>query len=129
MQVLSYSKHADYPQKIFEAGDIAIPDENSENGVREERRLALAISDRRVSFTDIHAIVDSLLRCLNLNYSLHRISHNSFINGRVAGITVNGKRIGMIGEIHPIVLEKWDLKNPVVVAEINLTLIKDLLFK
>ena len=129
MQVLSYSKHADYPQKIFEAGDVAIPDENSENGVREERRLALAISDRRASFTDIHAIVDSLLRHLNLNYSLCRINHDSFIEGRIAEITVDGKHIGIIGEIHPAVLEKWDLKNPVVAMEINLTILKNMLLK
>ncbi len=127
--VLSNSKHADYPQKIFECGDVVVPDTGSPNGVREERRLAMALTDTKISFTDIHAVLDSLFKMLGVEYVLKKLSHNSFINGRSASIFVKNKYIGTIGEIRPLVLEKWNMGTPVVAAEINLGYIRRLLFK
>ncbi|MCD6563321.1 MAG: phenylalanine--tRNA ligase subunit beta [Thermoproteales archaeon] len=129
IRVLSNSKHADYPQKIFEAGDVAIPDLESPNGVREEKRLAIAMTDSKVSFTDIYAVLDSIMKKLNLKFILKRAVHRSFIKGRVAEILVNKSNVGIIGEIHPEVLEKWDLTTPVVAAELNLGLIKEIYLK
>jgi len=119
LQVLSHSSHADYPQRIFECGDVAIPDEGSELGVREERRVALAICDSRVALTDMHALLDSLMRSLGLRYALEEFRHPSLIEGRAAKITVGGVSIGFMGEVHPLVLESWRLEKPVVVAELS----------
>ena len=49
----------------------------------------------------------------------------AFIPGRGADIIVNGKAIGVFGEIHPEVLEKFDLSNPVAAFEIDLSSIFD----
>jgi phenylalanyl-tRNA synthetase beta chain len=46
--------------------------------------------------------------------------HSSFIEGRVGTVTVNGVSVGVIGEIHPLVLEAWKLENPVAAFEINM---------
>ena len=121
IQVLSRSKHAEYPQRIFECGDVALIDESEDNMVREERRLALAISDAKVTLTDIHAVVDALMRLLGLSYSLASEEHPSFISGRCASIIVEGVKVGIMGEIHPQVLVNWGLEKPVVAAEISLT--------
>ena len=32
---------------------------------------------------------------------------------------VNGSAVGVLGEIHPLVLESWKLENPVAAFEIN----------
>ncbi len=121
IQVLSRSKHADYPQRIFECGDVAIVDEHEENMVREERRIALAFSDSKVALTDIHAVVNEVFRLLNLNYELERSKHSSFIDGRFTTIKVLGQPVGFIGEVHPQVLTNWGLEKPVVVAEVNIS--------
>ncbi|MCS7103961.1 MAG: phenylalanine--tRNA ligase subunit beta [Thermofilaceae archaeon] len=119
LQVLANSKHADFPQKIFECGDVTMLDEREDNMVREERRIALTISDNRVTLNDIHAIIDSLLRLLGLQYTLRTSEHPSFIKGRFASIEVQGITLGYMGEVHPKVLVNWGLEKPVVAAEIS----------
>ncbi len=127
LQVLARSKHADYPQRIFECGDVVLVDESSENMTREERRLALAVSDTRASLTDILAVVSELMRLMGLSYSLRRGEHPSFIRGRYAVVEVGGVSIGFVGEVHPAVLANWGLEKPVVAAELSVTAIYGLL--
>ncbi len=123
LQVLSKSKHADYPQRIFECGDVAWVDEGEENCVREERRLAVAICDSKVTLTDIHAVVDSLVRLLGLRYKLVKGEHPTFIKGRYAVVEVEGVSAGFMGEVHPQVLVNWGLERPVVVAELSVSVL------
>ncbi len=129
MQVLSRSKHADYPQKIFEVGDVVLLDEKQENRVREERHLAYAIAGRNVTLTNGLATLKAFLNDYNFSYNLKPMVHGSFIPGRVAEIYISSRRIGLIGEIHPRVLENFELKVPVTAAEINLGLLRELYLK
>lgn len=127
LQVLSRSKHADYPQRIFECGDVVLMDPESENRTREERRLALAMCDTRVSLTDILAVVDALMGLLGLECALKRAEHPSFIRGRYAVVEVEGLQLGFVGEVHPRVLVNWGLDRPVAVAELSVSTLYDLL--
>lgn len=119
LQVLANSKHADFPQKIFECGDVTMLDEREDNKVKEERRLALAISDNKVTLNDVHATVDSLLRLIGIRYTLRTGEHPSFIRGRFAFIEAQGIILGFMGEVHPKVLVNWGLEKPVVAAEMS----------
>jgi len=119
LQVLSKSKHADYPQKVFECGDVVLVDERYENSVREERRLAMAMCDSKVTLTDMHAVIDSLMKLLGMRYKLVKGTHPTFIGGRYATIEVEGVNAGFVGEVHPQVLVNWGLEKPVVAAELN----------
>jgi len=127
LQVLSKSKHADYPQKVFECGDVALVDEQHENSVREERRLAMAICDSKITLTDMHAVIDSLMKLLGLRYKLVKDAHPTFIGGRYAVVEVEGVNAGFVGEVHPQVLINWGLEKPVVVAELNVSALFNLL--
>ena len=129
IQTLSKSKHADYPQRIFEVGDVEIPDESRENRVREEKRLAVAIAGAKVTFTDIYAVVNSFMKILGVKYELRKMPHPSLIPGRSAIILVEGRELGFMGEVHPEVLEVWELKVPVAVAELNISTLRDLILK
>ncbi|MEM7826015.1 MAG: hypothetical protein QW451_00060, partial [Candidatus Aenigmatarchaeota archaeon] len=51
--------------------------------------------------------------------------HPSFIEGRTAKILVEGKKVGIIGEIHPSVLENWKLEMPVAAFEIDLSFLNE----
>ncbi|MEM2185761.1 MAG: phenylalanine--tRNA ligase subunit beta [Thermofilaceae archaeon] len=127
LQVLSRSKHADYPQRIFECGDVVLLDEEAENRVREERRLAFAHSDSRATLTEVLAVVKELMRLLRLECTFKREEHPSFIKGRYALIVVDGEQVGFAGEVHPKVLVNWGLEKPVAVAELNLSILFRLL--
>jgi phenylalanyl-tRNA synthetase beta chain len=58
---------------------------------------------------------------MNHTYSLEPIQHPSFLAGRVGSIVSDGKQVGVIGELHPEVLERWQIGVPAVAFEINLT--------
>ena len=49
-----------------------------------------------------------------------KISHPSFIEGRVAEVVVGNKSIGVVGEVSPVVLKNWQMEMPVAAFEISL---------
>ena len=65
----------------------------------------------------------SLLYFLNHEYTVKESSDPRFISGRQAVITIKGKKAGIFGELHPIVLENWDIRVPCVAGEIDLEML------
>jgi len=120
LEFLSRNKHVEYPQRIFEIGDAVNLDSGEETGTKNERKLAVALTDNEAGYEDISSILDSLFRGLGIKYKLKRVEHQSFIKGRVAGIFIRGRKIGVIGEINPVVLERWELEKTVVGFELDL---------
>jgi phenylalanyl-tRNA synthetase beta chain len=49
------------------------------------------------------------------------MQHPSFLEGRAGRILVSGKPVGVIGEVHPEVLERWQISMPVVAFDLNLS--------
>jgi phenylalanyl-tRNA synthetase beta chain len=64
--------------------------------------------------------MDALLRELGWKAEYAAIDHPTFVPGRAALFTVNGKSIGILGEVHPEVLTNFGLTHPVALAEITL---------
>ncbi|MGC8961263.1 MAG: phenylalanine--tRNA ligase subunit beta, partial [Candidatus Bathyarchaeia archaeon] len=123
IEFLSHNTHVEYPQRIFEVGDCAEPDPSYENRTREWKSLAAAIAYPNSCYTDIRSILDSTLLNLELNYQVKAWAHPSFIEGRVAEVVFENKRLGFLGEIHPEVLENWGLEVPVSALEIDLSIL------
>lgn len=115
MDVLSKNKHVDYAQKIFEQG--LITDKNS----HDYERIAVITAHNNSNFTEIKQAFDYLMRLVGAEYTIKEVSHNSFIPGRVARASVNGKDVAYIGEINPIVLRNFGLNVPAAAFELNLT--------
>jgi phenylalanyl-tRNA synthetase beta chain len=120
MEFLSNNLHVEYPQKIFELGIVTLLDEKRETKTRDEDRLAAVISHANASFSEIKSALDAFFLNLDLKWQIKETKHPSFINGRVGTAIVNGKNVGVIGEIHPKVLEAWKLENPAAAFEINM---------
>ena len=95
--------------------------ENFDTNIEENERLAVAIASEKTDYTEIRQIMDYLFRSLGLKYEITEIEHNSFIEGRVGRVIVNGKKIAYIGEINPLVITNWELEMPVTAFELNLT--------
>jgi len=120
MEFFSNNQHVEYPQKIFEVGNVILIDEKQETRTRDVRKLAVAIADSRVSYDDIASVLDAFMSLAGVKYKLKKTKHPSFIQGRAAKILVKGKQIGIIGEIRPGVLENWKLEMPVAAFEIEI---------
>jgi phenylalanyl-tRNA synthetase beta chain len=120
LEFLSHNLHIEYPQKIFELGTVTVLDEKAETRTRDVNTLAAAISHANASFTETKSALDALLMNLGLQWQIRETEHPSFIEGRVGTVIVNRIEVGLLGEIHPKVLETWTLENPVAVFELNM---------
>jgi phenylalanyl-tRNA synthetase beta chain len=117
----SRSAAAAYPHRIFEAGEAAIFDAELPLGSRTEMHLAALIAHREANLSEIHADLDFLLFQLGEEVRLEEIEHPSFIPGRAAKVFLSsGRYLGLLGEVHPEVLRKWEISVPVAAFEIDL---------
>jgi phenylalanyl-tRNA synthetase beta chain len=119
LKVLAANKHRDYPQRIFEIGDCINFEENAETKTKTARKLAAVISYDSANLTEIKSIVETVMKDIGNNFTIKEYTHPSFIGFRCGKILVNEKEIGFFGELHPNVLEKWELEKPVIVFEIE----------
>ncbi|MEM7821367.1 MAG: phenylalanine--tRNA ligase subunit beta [Candidatus Aenigmatarchaeota archaeon] len=120
LKVLSLNKHVEYPQNIFEIGDVVVMDENEEVLTKTIRKVGCTICHSKSSFSEVKGVVESLIKSLGLNFNIEEFSHPSFIDGRCCLVKINGKEVGMFGEIHPEVIENWKIEMPVSCFEIDL---------
>lgn len=121
MEVLKNNKNREYPQNIFESGACFKLDAEQETGVSEFTRLAVVLCGNDADFTRVKQVFDCLMSALDVGYESKEADHPSFIPGRVARISVNGRGVAYIGEVAPDILERWGLDMPVACFELNLT--------
>jgi phenylalanyl-tRNA synthetase beta chain len=119
LQNLVSNKHRRFPQKIFEISDAVLPDEKSETNARNNRNLAAVVSHSSTGLSEILSILNALKENLTLSWKLTPLKHPTFIPGRCASIVLGRKTIGLLGEIHPSVLENFDIKTPVSAFELD----------
>jgi phenylalanyl-tRNA synthetase beta chain len=74
-----------------------------------------------VDFYDLKGVVETLLDRLGLEGAFERARRSTFHPGRCAEVRVNGEAVGMMGELHPLVREAFDLpEQPVCALEFDL---------
>jgi len=67
------------------------------------------------------SIVEALLANLDVKrWKMKAARDLSFLQGRVAAVCIRNKKIGFLGEVHPEVLNNFELENPVGAFEIDL---------
>lgn len=120
LEVLAKNKHVAYPQKIFEVGDVVLPDGKAETKSLTLRRVAGAIAKTNANFAEIKAVTQTLLKNFGVKYKLKANNHESFIKGRYAEILSDGL-IGFFGEVSPAVLSNWKIEMPTTAFEISLS--------
>jgi phenylalanyl-tRNA synthetase beta chain len=121
LRVETASNRAFYPHRLFEAGEVARPDPTQSVGSRTVTLLGGLIAHADAHFSEAHSCLDTLFYYMNQTYGLEPIQHPSFLAGRVGGIVSGGRQVGVIGELHPEVLERWQIAVPAVAFEIDLT--------
>ncbi|MCX7680529.1 MAG: phenylalanine--tRNA ligase subunit beta, partial [Anaerolineae bacterium] len=118
---------------IFEIGAVYEPSEGKELP-EEPRRLAIVMTGPReprswlqgqdrapLSFYDLKGVVEALLAGLGLEGTFEPGEHSAMHPGRCARVSVGGRLIGTMGELHPLVREAFDLPDqPVCALEFDL---------
>jgi phenylalanyl-tRNA synthetase beta chain len=74
-------------------------------------------------FSEAYASADAVLHELSIEYAVHESADPAFIDGRRGDIIVAGKKIGVFGEIHPSVLNAFELEHPVAAFEFDLRVV------
>ncbi len=120
MQVLENNTHRQYPQQLAEIGLAAVVDENENTNVAEHRTIAAAIAEPEASYEEARARLQILARSFEKDLETPPTEHPSFISGRAAEVVLDGKSVGVIGELHPSVLVEHDLEVPVSAFELRL---------
>jgi len=112
LEVLSrnYSHRID-EVALFELGTIYLPKSLPVNELPEEKVMVTVGMYGGVDFYDLKGIVEELLHTLGIKeYTVEKESQNpSFHPGRTAKLYVNGKELGIFGEVHPAVLENFEI--------------------
>lgn len=106
---------------VYEIGNIFIPRELPIKRLPIERKTLTIGMYGNVDFFDIKGVVDNLLERLGIfkcKY-LREENHTSFHPGRTANIIYKDRVLGIVGEIHPDILENYHMKERVYIAELN----------
>ncbi|MBE9474185.1 MAG: phenylalanine--tRNA ligase subunit beta, partial [Chloroflexi bacterium] len=117
---------------FFELGEVFLPEEREEYP-REPRKLAILLSGPRgmphwqgseesaMDFYDLKGIISDLLDGLHLGEIQYEpIEHPSFHPGKCSMVRIQDEKIGVFGEIHPLVKDKFDLPDfPVLASELD----------
>ncbi len=121
LDFLSKNTKVEYPQRIFEVGSTVISNTRAETNSDTIQKTCFVDANKSTNFTEARQALDFLLNSIGYyNIEIREIDHDSFIPGRVGRIYVDNKNIGVIGEIHPQVLNNFRIEVPVVLFEINL---------
>lgn len=100
---------------LFEISKIYIPKELPLKELPEEKELLTIGMYGDVDFFDAKGVFENIFECLNINCEYSPCETISFMHtGRTAIITdENGSEIGYIGEVHPKVLNNYEIETKV----------------
>jgi phenylalanyl-tRNA synthetase beta chain len=118
---------------VFEIGRVYLPQVGQELP-QEPRCLGIALVGPRAphswlnqregtfDFLDLKGVLDTLLDRLHVgDYVFTPAEHPTFHPARAARLTIGGQEVGIVGEVHPAVAERWELSGRrICLAELDL---------
>jgi phenylalanyl-tRNA synthetase beta chain len=113
LEFLALNRHRELPQRLFTVGDVV-------NSCLTYHRAAGVSTHPEADFSEAYASADAVLHELSIEYTVKESADPAFIDGRRGDIIVVGKKIGVFGEIHPSVLNAFELEHPVAAFEFDL---------
>ena len=89
----------------------------------QENILTIGMYGKDVDFYTLKGLIENVLEASNINrFDIEKETNNgSYHPGRCANIKVGIDVIATIGEVHPEVLNNYDIEKRVYVAEVNIT--------
>ena len=120
--------NSNYKNEEVALYDISRTYKNVDNAIEngnvplEEKIVTIGMYGKNVDFFKLKGIIENLLQAINVNsYQIEKEKENgSYHPGRTANIKVGKDIIATLGEVHPIVLDNYGIKQKVYIAELNL---------
>lgn len=135
LETLERNSHIRPRMALFEVGPIFMASEAGERP-EELHRLAIVLTGPRtlpgwqkydielMDFYDLKGILDALMELLHIQVHCEPSEHPTFHPGKCARMLVGEQKLGVFGELHPLVHEHYDLPaNPIVAADLDLDLL------
>jgi len=119
VSVLANNTHHEYPQCLAEVGFCARQGK-SNTGVCERNLVSAVICGSDVGYEDAKSALVSLLEDFDSTAETPETEHDSFLDGRVADIVIDGEDAGVIGEVHPEILAECEILQPTAGFEFEL---------
>ena len=142
LKTLRENKHHSVPIRIFEVSDVAFKDITLERKSRNERHFSAAYLGKASGFEMVHGLMDRVMLMLKsafitseeglqsknpreTTYWIDEVDDPTFFEGHAAAIHLRigdkqPEKVGVFGVLHPTVLDKFELKYPVSVLEMNI---------
>ncbi len=120
LEILRLNRHRELPQRFFEVDDVVLEGRN-------RRHVGGAVIHPKAGFTEIKGLVQGVLRDLGLVADIEEEEDANFLEGRCARPVVDGRHLGLLGELKPEVVVSYELANPVTVFELDAGAIFELL--
>ncbi len=122
----TFSANTDHemPQHLFEVGRVSRLCAEADTGAREHGRVIAGATGPRVDYSEMRSTCQALLHELGWKLEVEPAEQPYFIPGRGAKVLASRgsirHEVGLMGEIHPQVLESFKLGQPVSVFELEL---------
>lgn len=123
LDVVRYNlSHKAQEVKLFEVGAVYLPKKLPLDELpHENNRISIGLCGDIVSFYDLKQIIETIFSRLQIkNYNFMQERYFAFHTGRCARIRIDDEEIGYAGEIHPDVLENYEISKKTYLAELNL---------
>ena len=116
-----------YPHRVFEVGEAVVRDDDENHLSRTEPLLGALVAHPEARFSDLHSVLSYVAFYLDVAIELRPLDRGCFLPGRGAELVLDGHGVGILGELHPEVLERWGVKMPASFLELRLGALPDAL--
>ena len=114
---------------VFEAGRVYLRNDN--DLPHEVETVCAALSGRKpdrwgqptgkpADFFEAKAHLEHVLADLRVAGEYREAVEHPFLSGRTAEVAINGRRVGLVGELHPQVAASFEIKQDVAMFELDL---------
>ena len=117
------SRRALYPHRIFEVGEVGVLVSGENYGTRTDIHLCALEASDEANLSGIQSFLEVLSYYFNFEYTIAPIEHPTFLPGRSGEIRICERVYGLIGEVHPSVLETWGINYPVSAFEVDIRIV------
>ena len=121
VEVLSHNTRHGYPQTFGEVGAVLVADSSAETGAETRYHAGTIVAREGAGFADAAALVEYLLRTIDIVSVREPAELPGTIGGRAARVRVAGEPVAELGELHPELLAAIGVPVPVAWAEVDLT--------
>lgn len=120
LDILRLNRHRELPQRFFEIDDVVLEGIN-------RRHLGGVIIHSKAGFTEVKGLVQGILRDIGLSVEVTDLRDENFLQGRCARPIVEGEGLGLLGELTPEIITRYELFNPVAAFELDVQTLLDAL--